>query len=113
MDRIAQQADRAGQHRQQQLGQPGSRQADGADGDRPVGCAPVPGVITDAREGKRRRRIPQPRCRASCQHHPPAPAQARARAHARYAGPSTGGGGGGTRGNRPGEGFDVRVNLAT
>jgi len=53
MNRIARQPGRAGRHRQQQLDQAGGVKADRADRDRPVGCPPVPGIVADAREGKR------------------------------------------------------------
>lgn len=62
MDRIAEQPNRAGQHRQQQLDQPCGAQADRADRHRPVGRPPVPGVITDIREGKGCCGITLPRC---------------------------------------------------
>ena len=61
MDRIAEQPDRARQHRQQQLDQAGGAQADGADRHRPVRRPPVPGIITGIRQGKRRSGITQPR----------------------------------------------------
>ena len=61
MNRIAQQPDRAGQYRQQQLDQAGGAKADRADRDRPVGCPPVPGIVADAREGETLRGITQPR----------------------------------------------------
>ena len=60
MNRVAEQPDRAGQHRQQQLDQAGSAQAGRADHRRTVRRPPVAGIVTGDRKGKSRRGIPQP-----------------------------------------------------
>ena len=60
MDRIAKQPNRAGEDRQEQFDQAGCTQADRADRHRPVRRPPIPGVVTDAWEGKRRCGIAQP-----------------------------------------------------
>lgn len=61
MDRVAEQADRPGQHGEQQLGQPGGGQAGRADGDRAAGLPPLVRVVPRAgqREGERRVTLPQ------------------------------------------------------
>src|ERR1039458_1412420 len=61
VDRVAEEPHRSGQDRQQQLDEAGSRQSDGADGDGPVGLAPVLGVVAHARQRKRRRRVAEAR----------------------------------------------------
>ena len=60
MDRIAEQPDGAGQHRQQQFDQTGGAQADRADRHCPVGGPPVSGVVTDNWQGEGRGGITQP-----------------------------------------------------
>jgi len=57
MDRIAQQADRAGQHGEQQLDQASGAQTERADRDGPVSLPSLAGVVADPRERERRSRI--------------------------------------------------------
>jgi hypothetical protein len=57
MDRVAEQPDRAGQDREQQLDNAGGGQPDRADRDRPVGIPALLHVIVRAGEGKRGGRV--------------------------------------------------------
>jgi hypothetical protein len=61
VDRVAEQPDRASQHRQEQLGQARGRQAGRADRHRPVRRTPFLRVVTGAGQLKRRGRVTQPR----------------------------------------------------
>ena len=54
MDRVAQQPDRAGEDRQQQLGQAGRAQADRADRNGTIGLPPFVGVVSAVCQRKRR-----------------------------------------------------------
>ena len=60
MDRVAQQPDRASEHRQQQLNQAGGSEADRADSNRPVGLPPLVGVVATACQRERRGRVTLP-----------------------------------------------------
>jgi hypothetical protein len=60
VDRIAQQPDRTGQHRDQQLGQARQAQPGRADRDRAVGLPPLIRVITRMRKRESHARITLP-----------------------------------------------------